>query len=215
MDAIVILGSTFSFLFRAMVAQPYLIPSNAMAPTLESGDYIWAAKFSYGYSNYSLPYGEMLPAFTYARIGPQRGDVIVFRPAGNPSADYVMRVVGLPGDTISMKDGTAYINGTATPREAAGTYSGNLTEYMGGRLFAETLPGGRRHAVLDMVDDDFTDNAEPRTVPAGHYFVMGDNRDNSNDSRFTTAFVPEANIVGKVYAAITWPDGKFTMRDVK
>ena len=215
MDALVILGSTFSFLFRAMVAQPYIIPSASMAPTLETGDYIWAAKFPYGYSNLSLPCGEMLPAFTYAKTGPARGDVVVYRPPRDPSTDYVARIMGLPGDTISVRSGVAYINGTAVSKTAAGTYSGALAEFDGGRLFTETLPEGRHYTVLDMLDDDFTDNTEPKTVPDGHYFVMGDNRDNSNDSRFGAGFVPGANIVGKVFTAITWPDGRFTMRDVE
>lgn len=215
MDLGIILTSTFAFLFRALVAQPFDIPSAAMAPTLEPRDYVWATKFSYGYSNLSLPSGEMLPAFTFAKTAPQRGDVVIFGLPSNPSVDYIKRVIGLPGDTIAVKSGVVIINGTAVAKEAVGAYSGALAEFKDGRLFAETLPEGKRYTVLDMVDDEFTDNMDSVTIPPGHYFVMGDNRDNSSDSRFGVGFLPEANIIAKVVVIVTWPGGKFTMRDVK
>lgn len=215
MDALFILGSTFNFLVRVLVAQPYDIPSAAMAPTLETGDYVWAVKFAYGYSNLSLPLGENLPAFTYAKTEPRRGDVVVFRPAGFPSVNYVMRVVGLAGDTVAMRGGIVYINGAAVPLTAAGAYSGALEDYAGGRLYWETLPGGRRHKVLDTVDAGFADDTEAKTVPAGHYFVLGDNRDNSNDSRFSTGVVPGANIIAKVVLSVTWPAGRYTAHAIE
>lgn len=214
MDPSTILTGTFAFFFRALVAQPFTTPSSAMAPTLEPGNYLWAAKFSYGYSNFSLPAGHALPAFSFAKSGPRRGDVVIFRLPSDPSVDYIMRVVGLPGDQIELRSGVVYLNGKALPREAAGDYAGSA-DFPGGKLFKETLPDGRAYLVLDSGDDPFTDDKQPVMVPAGHYFVMGDNRDNANDSRFGVGFVPEANIVAKAISVVTWPNGTYTLRDVK
>lgn len=216
MDAI--LASTFALLFRALLAQPFTIPSASMAPTIEVGDYIWSSKFSYGYSNLSLPMGEMLPAFTFARTGPQRGDVVIFRLPSNPSIDYIKRVIGLPGDTVQIRNGITYLNGTALKREPTGSYdgpAGPFPEDIEARTFTETLPGGRSYAIIEMTEETIGDDTAVFDVPPGHYFVMGDNRDNASDSRFGVGFVPEANIIGKALVAITWPGGKFTMRDVK
>src|SRR5690348_12321136 len=129
MDALVIVGHTFSFLFRAMVAQPYIVPSASMAPTLEVGDYVWAAKFAYGWNNLSLPFGEALPAFSYAKTSPERGDVVVYRLPESPSINQLGRIIGLPGDRVSMKDGVVFINGRAVAKEAAGRYSGTSSEF--------------------------------------------------------------------------------------
>jgi len=217
MDGITILGGAFALLFRALVAQPFTIPASSMAPTLEVGDYVWATKFSYGYSNFSLPYGQAWPAFTYARTGPRRGDVIVFRPAEQPSTDYVKRVIGLPGDTVQVKEGIVWLNGAALARKPAGTHDAQagMNEEETMQRFVETLPDGRSYEVIEMAVMSMGDNTGIFTVPAGHYFVMGDNRDNSDDSRFSLGFVPEANIYAKVVVAITWPNGQFTRRDVK
>ena len=214
MDPGVIVTSTFAFFFRVFVAQPFSVPSSAMAPTLEPGDYLWASKFAYGYSNFSLPFGHILPTFTYAKSAPRRGDVVVFRLPSDPSVEYIMRIVGLPGDKVQLKGGITYLNGTALAQTEAGSYPGGA-DFEGGKLLIEKLPDGRQHTILDSVDDPFMDNAGAVTVPSGHYFVMGDNRDNANDSRFGVGFVPEANIVAKVLVAVTWPGGKFTMREVK
>jgi len=217
-DGMTILGTTFAFFFRALVAQPYDIPASSMAPTLEVGDYVWATKFSYGYSNHSLPLGGILPAFTYGKTAPARGDVVIFRLPADHSTDYVKRVIGLPGDTVQIRNGVTYLNGTALARTRSGLYQGPALEMAAegtAETFAETLPGGRHYTIMEMTTPTMGDDTEIFTVPEGHYFMLGDNRDNSNDSRFSVGFVPEANIIGKVVVAITWPNGRFTSRDVK
>jgi signal peptidase I len=213
-----ILAGTFVFLFRALVAQPFLTPSASMAPTLEVGDYLWTSKFSYGYSNYSFPFGAVLPAFTFGKTGPARGDVVVFALPSDPSTDYVKRVVGLPGDTVQVREGVTYLNGVALTREAAGSYDLEAASALGEGTVSkviETLPDGRSYAIIEMPGWSAGDDTRLFTVPPGHYFVMGDNRDNSSDSRFhTVGFVPTANIHSKVVAVFTWPDGKFNRRDL-
>ena len=218
MDPSVVLTSTFAFFFRALVAQPFAIPSGAMMPTLEVGDYAVATKFSYGYNNFSLPLGEMFPEFAYARTQARRGDVVIFRLPDDRSIDYVMRIVGLPGDTIQMKAGITYLNGIALKREAAGRYRSADQEsraYHDAPLFREFTPDGISYTVLELMDGAQGDDTKTFSVPPDHYFVMGDNRDNSNDSRFSVGYVPAANVYAKVVVAVSWPDGKFTKRDVK
>lgn len=189
---------------QTVAAQPFTIPSSSMEPTLLVGDKLLASKFAYGYSKYSAPI-SLMPDFE-GRIfdrEPERGDVIVFRLPRDTSVNYVKRVIGLPGDTIQMHEGRLYINGTKVPRREAGTFVGemfglqrNFTRYI------ETLPNGHEHEVLELSDFERLDDTPVFTVPAGHYFMMGDNRDNSIDSRVAAmaegvGLVPEENLIGR------------------
>jgi signal peptidase I len=190
-------------LIRTFLFQPFNIPAGSMKPTLLVGDYIFVSKYSYGYNRYSFPLSPPL-ALISGRVfasEPERGDVVVFRLPKDPSTDYVKRVIGLPGDRIQMINGLLHINGTPVKREQIEDF----VETDDGRevhikQWRETLPNGVSHPTLDMVDNGFYDNTKEYRVPAGHYFMMGDNRDNSSDSRVESAvgYVPAENLIGQV-----------------
>ena len=193
--ALLVAVGIHSFLF-----QPFWIPSGSMVPSLLVGDYLFVNKFAYGYSRYSLPFAPPLFAGRILGHAPRRGDVVVFVPPNDPSEVFVKRLIGLPGDTIQVTDGQLYINGQVAPRVEQGTY---VDDSDGGPVvaekFAETLPGGKVHAILKLTDQGFANNTPLYTVPAGDYFLMGDNRDNSEDSRFLdgpVGYVPAANLLG-------------------
>jgi signal peptidase I len=186
---------------RTVAYEPFNIPSGSMVPTLLVGDYLFVSKFSYGYSRYSLPFG--LPLFS-GRIffhSPERGDVVVFKLPTDNSTDYIKRVIGLPGDHIQMKSGILNINGQPVPRRRIEDYlyqEGNgavipLAQYI------ETLPNGVQHRIIEMSDNGPLDNTQEYVVPPRDYFMMGDNRDNSQDSRVLSAvgYVPAENLIGK------------------
>ena len=184
--------------FRSFLFEPFSIPSGSMIPTLKVGDYLFVSKYSYGYSRYSFPLG-IIP-FS-GRIGesiPERGDVIVFRKPGQEHVDYIKRLVGLPGDEIYVKDGILHINGEAVTRtvvEGAEIDAGPFRK--NAKVYKEVLPEGYEHIIQEYSDNDGMDNTPPVTVPEGHYFFMGDNRDNSRDSRAEVGFVPAENLVGR------------------
>lgn len=192
-----------ALIVRTFVFEPFNIPSGSMRPTLEIGDYLFVSKPSYGYSRYSFPFG-LAPIEGRIWTGgrkPQRGDVIVFKLPTNTSVDYIKRVIGLPGDTIQVTNGRLYINHKIVPREELGGLE-NIRESgrdMAVTTYLETLPNGVVHYIYEMGDDRPLDNTKEYKVPEGHYFMMGDNRDNSQDSRVQEAvgFVPEKNIVGR------------------
>jgi signal peptidase I len=213
---------------KAAIAEPFYVPSGSMEPTLLIGDELVATKYPYGYSTASLPAFMVLPE-TGRVFGalPKRGDVVVFRWPGDRSEVWVKRVIGLPGDRISLTRGIVSIDGEAVGIKPDGTgpsenEDGSNTT---ARRFIETLPGGREHTIFKMSGYDPLDNVPETVVPADHVFVMGDNRDNSADSRVPLAsggvgMLPTANLIGRVDGIVgswdlgmknepiwTWPKG--------
>ncbi|KPP80916.1 signal peptidase I [Erythrobacter sp. HL-111] len=215
--------------FRTLVVSPFSIPSESMLPRLVNGDYLLATKWSYGYSRHSLPFdAPVMQGRLLARM-PERGDIVIFKHPLDRS-DYVKRVIGLPGDSVGVVGGQVVLNGAFVPREPLADFelavSPNTTCAWGGERvrrgdgrdvcaysrFRETLPGGRRYEVLDFGPTS-ADSFAPVTVPEGHMFVLGDNRDNSRDSRFpavvgdAVGIVPLENLVGRASVIMWSTDG--------
>src|SRR5499427_9901352 len=198
---VIIHALIIALVIRTFLFQPFNIPSGSMIPTLLVGDYLFVSKYSYGYSRYSFPFGlNLFPGRIWSKE-PQRGDVVVFKLPRDNETDYIKRVIGLPGDEIQMMHGVLYINRKAVPKVRTDDY---VTTDPSGRerhvaRYLETLPNGVTYPVLDLVQDGFGDNTDVYKVPEGDFFMMGDNRDNSTDSRFLSevGFVPFQNLVGK------------------
>jgi len=185
---------------RTLAYEPFNIPSGSMVPTLLVGDYLFVSKASYGYSRHSLPFSLPLIPGRALFEEPVRGDVAVFKLPSDGRTDYIKRIVGLPGDTLQVKGGVLHINGQALKRERLGEYVYQDTRgiYHNTVRYMETLPGGRQHEIIEESDSyPRADNTPVFSVPEGHYFAMGDNRDNSSDSRFTVGFIPKENMVGR------------------
>jgi signal peptidase I len=228
----------FVFVLRSFIFAPFSIPSESMLPRLFVGDYLIVTKWNYGYSKHSLPWSvPLIPGRIFASV-PDRGDVVVFKTPADDSTDLIKRVIGVPGDVVQMRGGTLWLNGKPIskvrlpdfvqavtpntvclpkseparadlpPPPSQETASDGTIRCRYAR-FRETLPGGKSYDVLDF-GSTFPDNTQPYTVPAGHIFMMGDDRDNSGDSRFEAGgfgFVRVENIVGKAQFTVFSTDG--------
>lgn len=197
---------------RTFAYEPFNIPSGSMVPTLLVGDYLFVSKLSYGYSRHSLPFSLPLIPGRVMFEAPERGDVAVFKLPSDGRTDYIKRIVGMPGDTLQVRGGVLHINGTALKRERLGEYVYQDTRgiYHNTVRYRETLPNGRQHEIIEESDSyPRADNTPIFTVPEGHYFGMGDNRDNSSDSRFGVGFIPKENLVGRADVIFFSNSGSF------
>jgi len=188
-----------ALLIRSFVAEPFNIPSGSMKPNLLVGDFIFVTKWSYGYSKHSLPFSiPLIPKKIFSNI-PNRGDIVVFKTPEDNRTDYIKRVIGLPGDKIRVTNGEIYLNENKILRKKLNDFIDNDKNAFIKRIrkyleYHDDLT----FEVLDIMDDGIADNTKLFLVPEGHFFVMGDNRDNSQDSRFkTVGFIPIENLVGK------------------
>ena len=198
-----------ALIFRSFIFSSYNIPTGSMINTLTIGDYIFASKWKYGYSKHSLPFSLPLIPKRIFSSDPKRGDVVIFKLPTDNKTDYVKRVIGLPGDTVQITDGKVLLNGKMLEYQLTGIninnkFINNSDPSLGclnqeAKIYLEKLPNGRSYQVLDTYDGLPQDNTQIYRVPENHYFMMGDNRDNSQDSRFLkkVGFVPHKNLVGK------------------
>ncbi len=204
-------------LLRTLLFQPFTIPSASMEPNLYQGDYIIVSKWNYGISKYSLPLALPIVKGRIFNTLPKRGDVVVFKLPRDNKTDFIKRVIGLPGDRIQMKHDQLYINDQAVPNAPVGPVAAEDAKYINGTdtatAYTESLPNGRTHVMQDMVKDGPVDDTGVYVVPAHEYFMMGDNRDNSEDSRFIpeeggVGFVPEENLEGRaILVLMSWKEG--------
>lgn len=216
----VVYAIVIAILIRTFLFEPFKIPSGSMYPTLYVGDYLFVSKYTYGYSKHSMPFS--LPLFN-GRIWadmPKRGDVVVFKFPQDNKTDFIKRIIGLPGDKVRMINGRLFINGKMVDRDEKEDFvvrdeQGNAERF---HQYIETLPEGKSHKIIEVSDIQAEDDTPEVTVPQGSFFVMGDNRDKSNDSRVDVGFVPFENLVGKArilffshndegawYKPWTWP----------
>ncbi len=217
-------------ILRSFIFAPFSIPSESMLPRLLIGDYLFVSKWNYGYSRWSLPAGvPLIPGRIFGST-PTRGDVVVFRAPEVLDHDVIKRVIGLPGETVQMRQGVVYLNGKAIPKLRVADFTIPLTANFDAQKcgapfvdvlnnvqicryprFRETLPNGRSYDVLDQAELPDRDDTGLYTIPAGHIFVMGDNRDDSGDSRFPApqgmGYVPLENVEGKAVVNFFSTDG--------
>ncbi|MGE0152754.1 MAG: signal peptidase I [Reyranellaceae bacterium] len=194
-----------AMVFRTVLIEPFSIPSGSMKPTLLEGDYLFVTKYSYGYSRFSMPFSPPLWEGRILYNPPKRGDVVVFRLPSDNKTDYIKRIIGLPGDRIQVTGGVLQINGEAVRRLQGTAWIEGMQRY---DQYVETLPGGRRHSVLERSDNEAGDNTRVYVVPPDHFFAMGDNRDNSQDSRFPDVGpVPAENLIGRAEFVFFSHDG--------
>jgi signal peptidase I len=197
----VVYAVVIAFGVRTFAYEPFNIPSGSMIPTLLVGDYLFVSKFSYGYSRYTVAFGAPLFDGRMLYTKPERGDVAVFKLPRDNKTDYIKRIIGLPGDRIQVIGGILHINGEAVKRDRVEDFV--TTDQFGRQVrvaqYVETLPNGRKHNIIEESDSGSLDNTQVYTVPENHFFAMGDNRDNSLDSRVSSmvGFVPVENLVGR------------------
>jgi signal peptidase I len=197
--SVLIQALLIALVIRTFLFQPFSIPSGSMRPTLLEGDYLFTNKFAYGYSRHSFPFSPPLFEGRFWGSTPERGDIAVFKLPENTRIDYIKRVIGLPGDRVQMKGGVLFINGEAVKREKVESISNpDVTEVNRPvDVYQETLPNGVTYKTLDLTQNGIGDDTREFIVPDGHYFMMGDNRDGSLDSRFNVGYVPLENFVGR------------------
>ena len=188
-----------AIIFRSLLFEPYNIPSGSMLPNLLVGDYLFVSKYSYGYSRYSFPFGLGPITSRVLSSNPERGDVVVFKLPSDTSINYIKRLIGLPGDKIQMKMGQLFLNDNIVTLIEEGKFEFIYKNYLPQSLdkYKEILPDGKEYSILNVNDNQPLDETNSFLVPEGHYFMMGDNRDNSLDSRASVGFVPFDNLVGK------------------
>jgi len=211
----VVYALAIALFLRVLFFQPYTIPSASMEPNLYEGDYIVVTKFSYGWSHVSIPFSPPIFSGRIFAKPPQRGDIAVLKTPAGKHLDLIKRVIGLPGDRIQMRQGLLYINDKQVPRTPLGTVKEDIGEgYVRDvARFRETLPNGKSYVTNDFGTGGQLDNTDVYLVPAGHYFMMGDNRDNSEDSRVPSeaggvGYLPAENLVGPAkIVLISWNKG--------
>tara|TARA_A100001011_G_C14310397_1_gene845267 strand:- start:2055 stop:2783 length:729 start_codon:yes stop_codon:yes gene_type:complete len=196
----IILAIFIALLIRSFIFEPFNIPSGSMKPNLLVGDFIFVSKYSYGYSKHSLPFSlPIIPNKIFSKL-PERGDVVVFKTPENNRTDYIKRVIGLPGDEVQIIDGQIIINKSLISRKRTDDFidNDNKSNHKRVRKYTEFF-FNKEIEVLDLFDNGIADNTIMFKVPINNFFVMGDNRDNSQDSRFinTVGFIPTKNLVGK------------------
>ncbi|MFD2233781.1 signal peptidase I [Phaeospirillum tilakii] len=215
----IIYAMLIAAVIRTVAFEPFNIPSGSMIPSLLIGDYLFVSKYAYGYSRYSMPFGLGPSGGRLFERVPERGDVVVFKKPTENKVDYIKRVIGLPGDRVQVINGLLHINGAPVKRDRIEDFidrdrDGNIIR---APQYIETLPNGRQHRIIEFLGDNGpADNTMEYVVPPGHYFMMGDNRDNSADSRFLTevGYVPAENLVGRAEILFFSGDGSAALWEV-
>ena len=195
----IFLAILLALVIRSFLFEPFRIPSGSMYPTLKVGDFLFVSKYTYGYSKHSFPASMMPFSGRIWYDEPKRGDVVVFKYPKDNKTDFIKRIVGLPGDKIKVEKGILYINDEPVKMTRVEDYvlSDDLTNLGVYPQYEEELPNGVKHKILDAAEDGPLDNFAEVTVPEDHFFMMGDNRDRSDDSRMNVGFVPKENLIGK------------------